>query len=94
MMESLSDSLNRRLSKKGMDGLVTAASLLETAKRVVPESATPKSLRDGLMWIEITTPVEAYFFKQEIENHTDAINAAIGQPIVKEIRIRVLHKAK
>ncbi len=90
-MESLSDSLKKRLDKRGLDGVLTAATLLEIAKRVVPNHVIPKSLHSGVMWVEVSSGSEAYFFKQEIEDYIERINAAIGQEVVTSIRIRTTH---
>lgn len=91
-MEPLFDSLKKRLDRQGLDQAISAASHLVIAKRVLPGSANPKSLRNGVMWIEIDSPTEAYFFNQELDDYIEKINAALGQPLVTSLRLRVLHK--
>lgn len=90
-MEPLGDSLKKRLQKVGSSGVFSAAAMLEMTKRVLPEGATPKSIRNGILWVEVATGAEAYFFKQESETYCERINAALGQEAVHTLRIRVRH---
>ena len=88
-MESLSDAMKQRLNRHGIDQAISSATDLETAKRVLPPYATPKKLREGVLWVEIDTPANAYFFREDSENIIERINAAIGKPIVTNLKIRI-----
>ncbi len=90
-MDSLFDAMKHRLDRHGLDQAISIASHLETVKRIVPLYVVPKSLRTGILWVEIDTPAHAYFFKQDKEDTIERINAAIGKPLVTDIRIRINH---
>lgn len=91
-MEKLVNVLKDRLNQNRLSRTVAAARDLETTKRVMPLFVVPKSLRDGVLVVEIDTPLHAYFFRQDIEAATERINAAIGRIVVTQIRLRVLHQ--
>lgn len=90
-MDSLSDAMKHRLDRHGLDQAISIATDLETTKRILPRFANPKSLRGGVLWVEIDTPAHAYFFKQDIDNTVERINAALGKSLVTDIRIRISH---
>lgn len=90
-MEALGDSLKKRLQKSGATGAFTAAAMLDVAKRVLPKEATPKSIYNGVLWIEVATGADAYFFKQESDTYIERVNAALGKEIIHTLRLRVRH---
>ena len=91
-MDSISDAMKHRLNRHGLDQAISTATHLETAKRVLPVFAIPKTLRAGVLWIEVDTPAHAYFFNQELDDALERINAAIGKQLVTSIKVRISHK--
>lgn len=90
-MDSLSDALKHRLDRHGLDQAISMATHLETTRRILPSFVNPKSLRAGVLSVDIDTGAHAYFFGQNLEDTVESINAAIGKPLVTEIRIRINH---
>ena len=90
-MEPLADSLRKRMHRVGLESALSASFILETARRVLPTDCNPKSIHNGVMWIEAPTGADAYFYKQEAENFVERINAALGKKVVEVVKVRIRH---
>lgn len=90
-MDSLSDAMKKRLDRQHLDQALSAASKIEIVRRVLPSYVVPKTLAHSTLMVEIDTPVHAYFFKQELEDYIERINAALGTPAVTTVKIWITH---
>lgn len=90
-MEPLHEALIKRMERFGLEKAMSATFIIEAANRVLPEHARAKTFSNGALTVELATPAEAYFFKQEIDSYIEQINAALSEPQVEKIRIRTHH---
>ena len=88
-LEPLFDAIARRVDKVGMARTFKAAAICEAANRVLPLTARAKIFRNGVMTIATRTGADGYWFKQDLEGWREKINAALPEPLVTSLRVRI-----
>ncbi len=92
-MEPIAESLRKRLQARGLDQAISASVLTESANRVLPPACRAKTFKNGILTISVASGEEAYFFKQDKEQYIERINAALYEPVVKDLIFRVTHES-
>ncbi len=90
-MESLGDTLKRKMEQRGLGKVALTTIVLENANRILPPAIRAKTYHDGLLRVETGESSQAYFFKQECETYQELINASLPNPVVTKIVIRINH---
>lgn len=90
-MDSIHDMLIKRARRQGMETAITATIIIEAANRVLPSTAKAKTFNNGVLYVEASSGAEAYLFKQELVSHLECVNAALPEPVVKELKVRIKH---
>ncbi len=90
-METLHDALLKRMGNVGLEKVLSASMLVESANRVLPPEFCAKTFKNDCLTIETATSASAYFFKQDSETYLERINAALSNPVVKQLRLRIKH---
>jgi hypothetical protein len=93
-MDSLYDALLKRMQTAGQSQAFTAAMILDSANRVLPQDLRAKVFHNEALTLEAETGAKAYFYKEDAESLLEQINAALGQPVVKTLKIRIQHQKR
>lgn len=88
-MKSMNEVLLSRVDRLGLARALGAAQVLEMADRLNRGQFRAKSFRNGQLKIAARSSAEAYLCRQRVDNLIDELNAALGRPLVKTIKIIV-----
>ncbi len=91
-MESLTNAIAKRMQTIGAAGPVSAAIILDSANRVLPESCRATYLKGDVLTIEANSSADAYFIKEDTETYLERLKAAIPEAPIRELRIRTNHR--
>ncbi len=88
-MDSLHDALVNRAKRQGLETTLTAAMIVESANRVLPIICKAKQYKNGVLTLYSKSAADSYACKQDADSYIELVNAALPNPVIKEIVIRI-----